>query len=119
MEINIEKHAKGLQCMYCIYFDSGYYYIGVTNCFKKRSALHEVNIKWHPYIFGAGVTHYPTKCNIFPFHFFHDYQGLFKLERDFLIQNSHDPYLLNKNKSICKLVKVKENLCKRINQVKK
>jgi hypothetical protein len=119
MEIKTENWAENINCIYAVVFNTGYYYIGSTKSFFSRARNHRLTISQYPEKFGIGLFHHPTKCEIFMLLACHDYAAIVGLERDFIIQNSHDTYMLNRSKSICKLKTVKEKLCKKMIELKK
>jgi hypothetical protein len=118
MEIKVENWAENVHCVYAIVFDSGYYYIGSTKCFKKRSIIHKCNLANHPEVFGIGSTHNPTKCEMFVLRLSYDYYLVLNIEKHLLILNSKDKFLLNKSKVNSGLEKLNKTICKRINKLK-
>lgn len=119
MEIKIEKWVKGVKCIYIIHFDTGYYYIGSTKCFHSRTRIHQTNLRNYPEKFGVGIFHNPTKCNVFVLKYYSDYEMAVQRERDFIIMKSSDTFLLNKNTYFRILNNLNEELCKRMNDLKK
>jgi hypothetical protein len=118
MEIKVENWDYGMTCVYVVAFDSGYYYIGSTQCFKKRAIIHKCNVANHPEMFEVGTLHNPTKCEIFLLRSSHNYNLVLIIERNILIHNSRDPFLLNKSKANSGLENLNQRICKRINKLK-
>ena len=113
MEVKIEKLVKGIKCVYIVLFDTGYYYIGSTKCFYSRAKNHKASIKYDYKKFSINTVHSPKSCYIMLLQKSFDYDYVVKLERDFLIYSNSDIFLLNKSKSIFRLNKLKEKVCKK------
>ena len=81
--------------VYAIVFNTGYFYIGATTNFEKRIEQHKALIRLRPENYLIYECNIPIKCSFVKLISCQDANTCFKYEKDFILQNSNNPNMIN------------------------